>query len=388
MPVRTGGPGRDPETVDRPSVDLDGHPEQDLVQHPSGGAGARGWRQRMGERHAAAAERLTPWPQSNRWGTRALLVLLLAGVAAGPVALVRSTTVTSVSTPTAAPPDTASANREARARTQAEGAASRLVWSWLSASQADADTLSALLKYPPAQLNLPRNRPRPPSSVTVLDATVSTTSWTVTVAATGGDAGSGATYQVGVQVDDQGATPLTLPGQIPSPRGADARRSRDEGRPFGTSVASADPAAAAAGGFVQTLLSGSGDLSRWTSPGSDLSAVRPAPCSTLQTATSARADPPEPIDGQSIDVLVAATCHRGAGATTTDRSSQYLLTLTARGGRWEVSAYTNAPSPAPDQAPAAGSGTPGSPTGPDPDGSPVPNDPGSTSSTSAGATPR
>lgn len=388
--MRTGAHRRSgPETVDDSLAAGSGEDGEDGLDEPqSGGAGSRGWRQRIGERRAAAIERLTPWPQANRWGTRALLLLLIAGVVAGPVALFRSSTVTSAPTTVTAPPDTTPASLEARARTQAEGAASSLVWSWLSAGQADADTLSALLKYPPAQLNLPRDRPRPPSSVTVLDATASKTSWTVTVAARGGDAGSGATYQVGVEVDEQGATPLTLPGQIPSQRGYAAGRSRDEDGPDGVSLTSADPAAAAAGGFAQTLLSGSGDLSRWTSPGSELVAVRPAPCSTVQTTTSAQAEPPEPTDGQTTVVLTTATCHRSAGRTTTDRSSQYLLTLTARGGRWEVSAYTNAPASASDRPSTTGSGAPGSPTSPDPDGSPVPNGPASTSPTADGATPR
>ena len=350
-------------------------------------AGPRGWRRRAGERRAAAVERLTPWPQANRFATRALLALLIAGVLAGPIALLRSYATSSEATAPVARVDSGAsqADARARARVQATGAASSLVWAWLSAGQSDADTLEALLAYPPAQLSLPRDRPSPPTSVTVLDATGSETSWTVTVGARGGAAGNGATYRVAVRVDEQGATPLTLPGQIPAPVGRTAERGGDDD-PAQVNLSTGNPAATAASGFVQTLLSGTGDLSRWTSPGSALAAVRPATCSTAQTATSAATDPPEPTDGETVEVLTTATCRHTAGRTSTVQTLQYLLTLTARGGRWEVSAYTGAPAAAASSRPSATSTEPAKPTGPDPSATPVPNSPLATTPTSA--TPR
>lgn len=346
MPTRPGGTApsayADPTTAN-----------PDPADEPAGDGAPRGWRQRANDRRAAAAERLTPWPQANRFGTRALLLLLIVGVLAGPIALLRSNTISAGPARVDAPADTtaATAEAQARARTRAEGAATSLVWRWLSAGQADAEALDALLVYPPTQLNLPQKRPSPPAAVTVADATGSGASWTVTVDARGGQAGAGSTYRVAVQVDEQAATALTLPGQIPQQPPAPAGRERKDG-PDQVSLSTDDPADAAAAGFVQTLLSGNGDLSRWTRPGSELVAIRPAPCSTAQATTTAATDPPEPTDGQITDVLATATCRTTTGRITTSRTLQYLLTLTARGGRWEVSAYTDTPGSATGQPPA------------------------------------
>lgn len=299
----------------------------------------RGWRQRAKDQRAAAAERLTPWPQANRFGTRALLFLLVIAILAGPFAVLRSYT-TSASAKLETLPDTTSttADAEARSRIRATGTATTLVWAWLSAGQADSDALGAVLEYPPIQLSLPRDRPSPPAAVTVVDAAGAGEWWTVTVSARGGLAGAGSTYRVAVRVDDKQAVALTLPAQIPQQAPTPSESDLGDG-PDQVSVSETDPAAAAAGGFVQTLLSGNGDLSRWTSPGAALTPIRPAICSTAQPTTTAATDPPEPSDGQSTDVLVTVAC-RGTGKRPTTTTLQYLLTLTARGGRWEVSAYT------------------------------------------------
>lgn len=320
-----------------------------------------GWRQRAKDQRAAATERLTPWPQANRFGTRALLFLLVIAIVAGPFAVLRSYT-TSAPAKVETLPDTTSttADAEARARTQATGTATTLVWAWLSAGQADSDALDAMLEYPPAQLALPLDRPSPPAAVTVVDAAGAGEWWTVTVSARGGQAGAGSTYRVAVRVDDKQAIPLTLPAQIPQQ--APTPSASDYGdKPDQVTVSASDPAAAAAGGFVQTLLSRTGDLSRWTSPGAALTPIRPAICSTAQPTTTAATDPPEPSDGQSTDVLVTVAC-RGTGKRPTTTTLQYLLTLTARGGRWEVSAYTGS-TPASTPNNPAGTSTDGTGTG-------------------------
>ena len=340
----------------------------------------RGWRQRAKDQRAAATERLTPWPQANRVGTRALLLLLVIGILTGPFAVLRSYTTSAPAT-VQVPPDTSStaADAEARARTQATGTATTLVWAWLSAGQADSDALDAMLEYPPAQLALPRDRPSPPAAVTVVDAAAAGEWWTVTVSARGGQAGAGSTYRVAVRVDDMHSVPLTLPAQIPQQAPTPSDSARDDG-PDQVSVSASDPAAAAAGGFVQTLLSGTGDLSRWTSPGAALTPVRPAICSTAQPTTTAATDPPEPSDGQSTDVLVTVAC-RGTGKQPATTTLQYLLTLTARGGRWEVSAYTGSTpgSTSKDTGTStAGTGTAGSTS----------TTPSSTTPTPTSATPR
>jgi hypothetical protein len=338
----------------------------------------RGWRQRAKDQRAAATDRLTPWPQANRFGTRALLVLLVIGILAGPFAVLRSYTTSAPAKPATLPDTTSTtADAEARSRTQATGTATILVWAWLSAGQADSDALDAMLEYPPTQLALPRDRPSPPAAVTIVDAAGAGEWWTVTVSARGGQAGAGSTYRVTLRVDEKQAVALTLPAQIPQQAPTPPESDHGDG-PDQVSVSASDPAAAAAGGFVQTLLSGNGDLSRWTSPGAALTPIRPAICSTAQPTTTAAADPPEPSDGQSTDVLVTVACRR-TGKQPTTTTLQYLLTLTARGGRWEVSAYTSS---TPGSTPKIPAGT--STAGTDA----ASTSPTSTTSTPTSATPR
>ena len=303
----------------------------------------------------------------------------MIGILSGPFAVLRSYTTSAPAKVETAPDTTSTAvDEQARSRTQATGTATDLVWAWLSAGQADSDALDAMLEYPPTQLALPRDRPSPPAAVTVVDAAGAGEWWTVTVSARGGQTGAGSTYRVAVRVNDKQAVALTLPAQIPQQAPTPPEFDHGDG-PDQVSVSASDPAAAAAGGFVQTLLSGTGDLSRWTSPAAALTPIRPAICSTAQPTTTAATDPPEPSDdGQRTDVLVTVAC-RGTGKRPTTTTLQYLLTLTVRGGRWEVSAYTGSTPGSTPNTPA-GTSTVGTGT--------ASTSPASTTPTPASATPR
>ena len=125
------------------------------------------------------------------------------------------------------------------------------------------------------------------------------------------------------------------------------------------------------GQFLTAYAAGSGDVTRYVTPGAPIVAIAPAAYAgvELQSVLAQEGDPTsdEPADGQRAQVLVTATF------TTLDQqkiTSQYALDLTARGGRWEVSTLAqtpalvqpvaavnapSAPSAGADSAPAGGS---------------------------------
>lgn len=106
-----------------------------------------------------------------------------------------------------------------------------------------------------------------------------------------------------------------------------------------------EPATDAVGDFLAAYLSGTGELDRYLSPGTDLSAVSPAPYAEIKVTQLAElgdefrpgADATEGTQRQLL-VDLEATDH--AGQT---RPLTYALALTARDGRWEISALDTAP---------------------------------------------
>lgn len=296
-----------------------------------------------------AAQQVGPWQYGSLLGTKAFLLLIVAGVLAGPAALAWTLAAAGQAAPTTASSElVGGAGEDGRSRVEAVGAATNLVSLWLSAGQADSETLAALVANPPAQLSLPRQRPAPPTMVAVLDAVqASPTVWDVLVAARGGQAGAGALYRVAVSTTDRGGSALTMPGQVPMPTGPAGSVTADV-----EVIASSHPAAETVNGFARALLSNSGDLSRWLAPGSALTPVTPKVCQQVQTTVSSPTDLPDvPGNGEEASVLTDLTCQTSGN---TGRTFQYMLTLRGRDGRWEVASYTSAVTTA---APAASSST-------------------------------
>lgn len=88
-------------------------------------------------------------------------------------------------------------------------------------------------------------------------------------------------------------------------------------------------------GFFSAYLAGDGDLQRFLTPGTAVTAVKPAPYAKV-TVTAASSNTPIPTtltDGASMDLLVRA---QGNGPQSYQLSTDYELTLTARAGRWEI----------------------------------------------------
>ena len=316
-----------------PTVDRSAHDEATSDGQDPNAAG--GFLSRMSGSSRAAAQQVGPWQYGSLLGTKAFLLLIVAGVLAGPAALAWTIAAAQQPAPVASAGPAQGGGEDGRSRTEVAGAATNLVSMWLSASQADAETLTDMVAYPPAQLALPRRRPAPPTMVTVLDAVqTSPTVWDVLVAARGGQAGAGAEYRVGVATSDRGASVLTMPGQVPAATEPDRSAAADL-----EVVANGHPAAQTVNGFARALLSDSGDLSRWLVPGSALTPVTPKVCQQIRTAVSAPTNlPAVPRDGEAATVLTGLTCRTSA---STGRTFQYTLTLRGRDGRWEVASYTS-----------------------------------------------
>jgi hypothetical protein len=135
---------------------------------------------------------------------------------------------------------------------------------------------------------------------------------------------------------------LTLPAPVAGPVAAsDARLDYREG------VSPTSYLGATVRTFLQALLAGQGDVTRVVSPRSVVVPVVPAVAtdvrltglSLLDGASESSADRPN-RDGDSVRVLADAALLLPAGDT---RTSQYALTLSGRGGRWEVSSIDLAP---------------------------------------------
>lgn len=303
-----------------------------------------------------AAQHVGPWQYGSLVGTKAFLVLIMAGVLAGPAALAWTIATAQQASPVVTADRTGGLGEDPRSRVEAVGAATNLVSLWLSAGEADSTALAGLVANPPVQLVLPRQRPTPPTMVTVLDAVqTSPTVWNVIVAARGGQAGAGAAYRVPVVTTDHGAAALTMPGQVPVPTGPAVSLAAGV-----EALANSHPAAETVNGFARALLSNSGDLSRWLAPGSALTPVTPGVCQQIQTSVSSPTDLPEvPRNGEEAAVLTDLTCWTSGSAR---RTFQYTLTLSGRDGRWEVVSYASAVTPPAATAGSSANSVPTTPT--------------------------
>lgn len=95
-------------------------------------------------------------------------------------------------------------------------------------------------------------------------------------------------------------------------------------------------------GFLSAYATGEGDVTRFTSPDSELTAISNPPFDSVNVGAvfSSGANPAQsPDTGQQTSVLVNATVQTSAG----ERAAQYALTLTSRDGRWEVHGIDPAP---------------------------------------------
>ncbi|MGW2291231.1 conjugal transfer protein [Streptomyces phaeochromogenes] len=259
-------------------------------------------------------------------------------IAAGPIALgvAITSTPTTVEAATEAKP---TAVRTTEVAADPSGYAQLFVSTWLRSSADDASTAQARLAQsmaPNVELPDPAAdaQPKPQLVTAVRSAQRSDGAWSVTVAAQYAD-GVVRYYALPVTADRAGASfsVTGAPGVVAGPARAEVATS-----PYGVSVPEGD-LSSALGQFLTAYLAGSGEVDRYLAPGVQLSAVSPAPYTaiTVQQVSAveeAAAAERVPADGTKVRVLARVEA-RGSGGRW---PLAYELALTARSGRWEVSA--------------------------------------------------
>jgi hypothetical protein len=291
---------------------------------------------------------------TKAWGAALALALL-----AGPAALVWTAL-----RPEPAPVATAAGAADSAETAAAEERAVELVETWLRADSDDQQLLASLTSAPVGTL--------PQEGLTIRDSSVAQVEpaedgvWSVTVGvdvaepapgSTPAPAPSGGTgrageaaevplvwvrryFQVPVQVDrtdtewsgpDLAVTALALPAPVPGPAAAAEPPDLD----YPETISPTSAAGQSVAGFLAAMVAGDGEITRYLRPGTSISAISPAPYSAVAVMgiKGSHEVTEDPADGAGTHALTTAELTRLDGNTTT---AQYVLTLVARDGRWEV----------------------------------------------------
>ncbi|WP_406410491.1 conjugal transfer protein [Streptomyces sp. NBC_01614] len=260
-------------------------------------------------------------------------------IGAGPIALGVALASTPTTVEAAAPPKPTDAGRTTAAAADPAGYAQLFVHAWLRSSADDATSAQSRLAQsmaPDVELpDLAADAQATPASVTaVRSARRAGGLWSVTVAAQYAD-GRLRYYAVPVAADRGGASFAVTgaPGVVAGPGRAEAAQS-----PYGVSVPDGDLSSAAEE-FLTAYLTGAGEVDRYLAPGVMLSPVSPAAYTAitvqqLSAVEEAAAAEQVPADGTKVRVLAQVEARDTGGRWPLG----YELALTARSGRWEVSA--------------------------------------------------
>lgn len=286
------------------------------------------------------------WRPDRLWAVRAghvaMWVALLLGAVGGVATLLAP--AAGGSAPPARPPPAAP-------DVAAGGWAELYVASWLSAGgEAGARSLSRFYPQPVDLGRVPAGGRYASRTAAVEIRELAAGYWAVTVAAevleaapgrlqaTGIADGSGepAAYRpvgvryftVGILAEAGRFVATGLPSEVAGPAGLELPAS-----PLGapTRGGTRDPAVTdTVDGFLEALLTDTGDLTRYVAPGATVAPVRPAPYATVAVAGLSAAD-----DGAGR-LLVRARVMGTDAAGDPAGVSDYVVRLSRRDGRWEV----------------------------------------------------
>jgi hypothetical protein len=239
--------------------------------------------------------------------------------------------------------------------------AEQLVVTWLESSRGEE---AAVERFVAAEgLKLPEVAWKVRHS-SVVSATEAAAGWSVTVGVNvtrGGSPEERRYFRVPINATADGrAVALTLPSPVAAAAVADPVELVYKNR-----LRTGDPAWTAVAGFLSALAAGSGDVARYTTPGVVIAPITPAPYEAVQVSSvvsdtdlEALGDPV--ADGTELRVLAYAEVEVGGDEV----GVQWPLTLTARAGRWEITAIDTAPlTPAAEESASTGNATE-TPTGP------------------------
>jgi hypothetical protein len=285
------------------------------------------------------------WTAGRGFGQKAVTGALIVAVACGPLALVNATIN---GQPRQAVAQVA-VDAPLTAQEQSAGEyGAAFVAAWLGASREDEGTLAAYIN-PAAvgQLSATAWKYRDLAVVSV-EKTDESDLMSVVVAANveefDMESESGATvwprryFAVTVRVTDAGLSVVGLPAPIAAP----AKEESAVRLAYGQTVLQTSSARQTVEAFLSAYLAGSGEISRYVSPGSEISAITPAPYMTI-TVTDVKSDV-EPSDTPSTGSVVRVLATAEVSSASDQRlTTTYALTLTARDGRWETTSVDLAP---------------------------------------------
>lgn len=292
----------------------------------------------------AAVAKTSSWTGGSVWASRGATVGLWGLLLVYPLAA--SLVVSGSTTTSAAAPVEVNAVRAVDEQS-AGAVASGFVAAWLSATKSNSTELQRYVST--AGMDLPdtgwtfRNL-----TVSSVGETTSTGLIPVQIAADVQETSIAAeapvtTWQqryfaVTVHVTAAGIGVVGMPAPIAAPTTPTEQPALD----YNANIASNNPVSATASSFLGAYLTGSGEVSRYVTPGVELTAITPAPYAAIKvknvTANTAPADKPK--DGDVLHVLVKTELVSATGQAIT---ADYVLTMTARADRWEVSSIDSTP---------------------------------------------
>lgn len=265
------------------------------------------------------------WTRRNELLAKATTGLLYTALAAGPIGLATAGWVITHQTPTTQTTTTqTSTDQRGRIGLFARDA----VVAWLTATQGHEDQLKGW--FPMATGPLPTSTPKVSDPQVASVDRVGAGRYSARVAVTVGVVRQ--YLQVPVLITDTGAmAALAMPQPVAGMRGAESPEN-----PLAQKVPLSQDLALTMQGFVSAYAAGSGDVTRYTSPGSAVAAITPVPYTAVKL-TSVSADVPIPTDRAPRE---GGTAQVGLTAEATGKqgtqSVSWLVTARVRAGRWEV----------------------------------------------------
>lgn len=302
-----------------------------------------------GELNALEHTAIGPRPTTTSSGVHSVLTRTVTLALAGAIACGPGAIAWRLLTPEPAPVSAAAATgfdqRMTSRRAVASETAAAWVQAWLTTPAAEAKRLTVFYA---GKIELPTEASTV-TAVRVVDAIAAAPGvWSVLVTATVTPPGGIPTqrfYQVPVAVDGEPANvqsaPMAIPAVVPAPPGL---RSVNTGT-YPITVLPDSSLGGAVSAFLTAMLTGSGEVARYVSPGSDLTSAALSgerfKAVTVRSITATEAvagvtDTLAPADGTTVHVQALALVTDVGAADGQGLSVSYPLLMTARGGRWEV----------------------------------------------------
>lgn len=272
------------------------------------------------------------WTRRNEISRKIFTGLLYGALAAGPIALgLGGWNMTHNTAAVATTTNHTAVDQSGRVGLFARDA----VVTWLTATQGHEAQLKGW--FPMATNALPTKTPKVSDAQVASVDQVGTGQYNARIAVT---VGSARQYlQVPVYISPTGGmATLAMPQPVAGMRGIDAPEN-----PLVQKVSLNQDLAITMQGFVAAYAAGNGDVTRYTSPGSTVAAIAPAPYTTVKL-TSVSSDVPIPTDrtpreGGTAQVELTADATGKQGT----QSVSWLVTVRVRAARWEVVTLDSVP---------------------------------------------